>query len=448
MQPLFQITAFLDSSYTDSFTSMEKTAQFLPGSSCGKKSTFLSSMYPTSVSMLHSVMGNSSTSTRADNCKTSLELCMRLLNTDLSRFVWSPPWLSMHNKGAITLPWSLENSHAVSPALLGLHLHHDEGGGEDLLSFWPVVLHLMWMAEQWLLGEPPVTGMPEKLYSELMEILQIFPRGALREPRFEDILLQPEEGPVLYRDDLHHDEDVEAGQAELCNNYLQVRLCIVSVLVESDTSFPRLNLANLARARIMHFAMQRAVVVDKKDELHDSFLSMEEYTFLCRPMQNFGTGIIFETVCTFRPTSSMSDTWATPWARSLSSLTRMLQLLATWVYIPCPENSCFSSTLTRSHLLRKEDEMCSTERLSLPGITMRQAVDSRHSQYIHKTNVLQMSFLDRATVGLMLGMLSSAPVPEIYLQVRICVVFKLVGSDTSFPRLNLASLAGTWIPPA
>ena len=79
---------------------------------------------------------------------------------------------------------------------------------------------------------------------------------------------------------------------------------------------------------------------------------------------------------------------------------------------------------------------------------MRQAEDSNHSQYIHNTNVLQRSFQDRATVGLMLGMLSSAPVPEIYLQVRICVVFKLVGSDTSFPRLNLASLAGTRIPPA
>ena len=162
----------------------------------------------------------------------------------------------------------------------------------------------MWMAEQWLLGEPPWTRMPEKLYLELMGILQILPRGALREPRFEDILLQPEEGPVLYRDDLHHDEDVEAGQAELCNDYLQVRLCIMFMLVESDTSFPRLNLASLARARIMHYAMQRAVVVDKKDELPDSFLSMEEYTILCRPMQlqNMATNIW---------------SWATLWALSL-----------------------------------------------------------------------------------------------------------------------------------
>ena len=51
---------------------------------------------------------------------------------------------------------------------------------------------------------------------------------------------------VLHRGDFHHDEDVVAGNAELYNNYLQVRICIVFKLVGSDSSFPRLNPASLA----------------------------------------------------------------------------------------------------------------------------------------------------------------------------------------------------------
>ena len=42
----------------------------------------------------------------------------------------------------------------------------------------------------------------------------------VRQPGHGVSLLQPEEEPVLHIDDLHHDEDVEAGHAELCKNYL------------------------------------------------------------------------------------------------------------------------------------------------------------------------------------------------------------------------------------
>ena len=135
---------------------------------------------------------------------------------------------------------------------------------------------------------------------------------------------QPDEETVLHT---YADEDEEAGPVENYNKYLQMRICIVTCLVGSGLSFPRVNLASqamfLATINIMvpsdsmyfpiittgrHFVcdlqasdtragyvearvlLSFSSLVEKKDELPDTILFMEEYTFLCSAMQDSGIG--------------------------------------------------------------------------------------------------------------------------------------------------------------